>query len=170
MSNNFEQDFMKNVHTNATQISTPMQLNQSNNKSLIVVIILSIVVLIEAIAIVVLAFLLRPYDYDEETITSDEEAIVYDESGALWLICESDQNTYAFYPDSTYGKYDSEFEELLDNGAYSVVDEGKIRISSLDRDDDMSIEFSIDLNDNTLYDGTSQYTCVDGASYESYEE
>ena len=166
MGNNFEQDFMKNVRSNTTQTNSQTQVRASNKN--IIIIILALVILIEAIAVIILALQLRiQYEntaiLDSDTIyVSESPEYTYDSNNLIATMsatCESNQGYYIFYPSSSYEKYDINFEDLLDQGTYTIIKGQTLMLTS----DINNQESNLGLNDGVVSDGDSQYVCNSGA-------
>jgi len=170
MSNSFEQNFMNNVRTNVNTASTAGQSNsQTNNKNFFTVLILSIVILIEAVAIIILAFLLKSY-HDEYIVDFGDDIVdyTYNDDGSIRTMsftCESETEQYLFYPTGDYEKWDLNFNQELDAGTYSLI-ENTVLIDSETSDAKQSLDF----NDNIVTEDTTRYICDRGALYDDSVE
>jgi len=168
MGNNFEQDFIKNVQTNTVQANSLKYSKTSNGNKNIVIIIMALVILVEAIAIIMLAFLLKSY-YEEYIIGPGEDIVdyTYNDDGSirtLSLTCESENDSYILYPTGDYERWTFDFGEQLDTGTYAIIEQSNILLNSENYGNK-----KLDFRNHNIIDGNLTYVCDKDAIYETTE-
>ncbi|MBQ6414609.1 hypothetical protein IJI28_03255 [Candidatus Saccharibacteria bacterium] len=176
-NSNYEKEFINSIKQTGQQIPLSQQkLKIATNTSkphLAITIILAIIVLIESVALAILAFnygeVLDLYgnnepEYNETTNNDSPEALSNDndftygenyEVTAFNLICTNgDGSKYTFTKSKNYQKTDTSLGST-ESGTYSIVNGGAVILNNPNQTEEKIVYY----NGYDIMEGTTFYTC-----------